>query len=94
MQRKGIVTQFRLGQVVAKPGILDAVPRGELLAALKRHQHCDWGEVPATDWAANDLALTHGGRIISAYESETKTKFWIITEADRSATTLLLPEEY
>ena len=75
MQRKGIVTQFRLGQVVAKPGILDAVPRGELLAALKRHQHCDWGEVPASDWAANDLALTHGGRIISAYESETKTKF-------------------
>lgn len=94
MQRKGMITQLRLGRVVATRGIVDVVPTRELLAALKRHQHCDWGDVPASDWAANDLALTHGGRIISAYESETKTKFWIITEADRSATTLLLPEEY
>ena len=94
MQRKGIITQLRLGRVAATRGILDVVSRGDLLTALRRHQNCDWGIVPHSDWAANDLALTHGGRIISSYESRTKTKFWIITEADRSATTLLLPEEY
>lgn len=94
MQRKGMITQIRLGRVVAAPGILDAVSREELLAALNRHQHCDWGEVPASDWAANDRALTRRERILSAYYADNQTKFWIITEADRSATTLLLPEEY
>lgn len=94
MQRKGMITRLRLGRVVATRSILDAVPKSELLAALERHQNCDWGEVPASDWAANDLALTRRERIVSAYHADNQTKFWIITEADRSATTLLLPEEY
>lgn len=94
MQHKGMITQLRLGRVVATRGILDVVPRGELLAALRRHQNCDWGDVPASDWATNDRALTRRERILSAYHADNQTKFWIITEADRSATTLLLPEEY
>lgn len=94
MQRKGMIPQLRLGRVVATRGILDVVAISELLAALQRHQQCDWGEVPESDWAANDRALTRRERIISAYRADNQTKFWIITEADRSATTLLLPEEY
>ena len=94
MQRKGMITQLRLGRVVATRGVVDVVPTRELLAALRHHHNCDWGDVPASDCAANDLALTHGGRIISAYRADNQTKFWIITEANRSVTTLLLPEEY
>lgn len=94
MRRKGMIIQLRLGQVVATRGILHVVPKCELMAALERHKNCDWGEVPESDWAANDRALTRRERIISAYRADSQTKFWIITEADRSATTLLLPEEY
>lgn len=94
MQHKGMITQLRLGRVVATRGILDAVSKRELLAALERHQNCDWGEVSESDWAANDRALTRRERIVSAYSTNDQRKFWIITEADRSATTILLPEEY
>ena len=52
------------------------------------------GDVAGADWQANDLALHNGGRLLSVYHTLNDTKFWIITEADRSATTILLPEEY
>lgn len=94
MIRKEIVNHLRPGRVVAMPGVLEAVPRSELLAALKRHLSCDWGDVSPADARSNDYALTHGERIISAYCAADKTRFWIITEANRAATTLLLPEEY
>jgi hypothetical protein len=61
---------------------------------LHRHQACDWGEVDSEDQKANDLALITGERLLSAYRTSTGTKLWIITEADRSATTILLPEDY
>ena len=59
-----------------------------------RHMAGDWGDVDEEDKAANDQALTDGSRLLSAYRTAAAKKLWIITEADRSATTILLPEEY
>ena len=61
---------------------------------LQRHAAGDWGEVDAHDKAENEYSLQQGFRLLSAYRLADGTKIWIITEADRSATTLLLPEEY
>ena len=94
MIRKGIPACFPLGRVVATPGVLETVPMNELMAALNRHEHLDWGDLSPEDLEFNDYALTHGERILSAYHASDKTKFWIITEANRAVTTLLLPEEY
>lgn len=87
-------TTSLLGRVVATPGVLEAVPRPELMAALTRHLHGDWGDVCESDWRRNDRAIRDMTRLFSAYHASDGTKFWIITEADRSATTFLLPEEY
>lgn len=87
-------TRFQLGQVVATPGIMELVPRYELFAALARHQHGDWGDVSEADKRANNAALRNDERILSVYRSSEGTKFWIITEADRSYTTVLLPSDY
>jgi hypothetical protein len=85
---------FSLGRLLATPGILESVSADELGAALGRHAVGDWGEVDASDSQANNRALIEGTRILSVYRSSAGIKFWIITEADRSATTVLLPEEY
>jgi hypothetical protein len=87
-------TKFQLGRLVATPGALEAVPLHDIKAALARHHSGDWGEVCESDGALNDEAITDGSRILSAYVSSNDTKFWIITEADRSCTTVLLPSEY
>lgn len=76
------------------PGARDSIPPSEMLQAMRRHARGDWGDVGQEDWKANDLALQEGTRILSAYKSSEGIKFWIITEADRSSTTVLLPEEY
>jgi hypothetical protein len=86
--------QLPLGRVVATPGALGSISDRELLDALARHASGDWGYVDEEDRKANDAALRDGARILSAYRTERGTKFWIITEADRSATTVLLPGEY
>ena len=83
-----------LGQTVATPAALAAVSRPDILAALRRHAAGDWGEVDAEDRAANDDALTTGGRLLSVFRSASGTPFWVVTEADRSVTTVLLPEDY
>jgi hypothetical protein len=83
-----------LGRVVATPGALRSVPEGELLDALACHSSCDWGDVGDDDRNANDAALRDGERILSSYRTAAGTRFWIITEADCSATTVLLPDEY
>lgn len=87
-------TKFPLGKVVATPGILEKVPEGDINDALNRHAHGDWGIMPDEDMATNDRALKDGERLFSAYLSSEQIKFWIITEWDRSTTTILLPEEY
>ena len=66
----------------------------EVAASIARHARGDWGELCDEDVAANEQALKDGGRLLSAYKATSGTKFWVITEADRSATTVLLPEDY
>jgi hypothetical protein len=81
---------------MATPGALAALEEsGESPSFfLSRHARGDWGEVDAEDKEANDLALEEGSRLLSAYTTANGTKLWVITEADRSATTVLLPAEY
>ena len=85
---------FTLGNLVATPSVLKAVPGAELTTALMRHLRGDWGDVSDESRASNDRAVKGGDRISSVYHSEGGVKFWIITERDRSATTILLPNEY
>lgn len=83
-----------LGRLVMTRGVAAEIPLDEILIALGRHQRGDWGEVPPEDAAANDRALRKGGRLLSAYRTAHEVRFWIITEADRSSTCVLLPDEY
>jgi hypothetical protein len=88
---------FALGQIVSTPGALDALARAnqEPHDFLIRHVTGDWGsELPEDDKAENEYSLQHGFRILSSYKTAAGEKLWVITEADRSVTTLLLPEEY
>lgn len=87
-------TSFPLGSLYITPGALKALSHEEIMGALGRHCKGDWGEVGAEDQAENDLSVREGFRILSAYRSRSGHKFWVITEADRSATTVLLPDEY
>jgi hypothetical protein len=88
--------RFALGQVVATPGALEALrTAGQLpFAFLRHHQSGDWGDLCEEDKAENELSVEQGFRILSAYRLPTGVKIWLITEADRSATTVLLPSEY
>ncbi|HEY6245828.1 MAG TPA: hypothetical protein VIX17_17890, partial [Pyrinomonadaceae bacterium] len=61
---------------------------------LRRHMSCDWGDISKEDVAENELSITEGFRILSAYHTAKDQKIWIITEADRTSTTILLPCEY
>jgi hypothetical protein len=90
------VPLFPLGHVVATPGALDAVAGhpGLLHRLVARHVHGDWGDLDAEDRQANDVALRVGSRIFSAYTTANGVKLWIITEADRASTCVLLPDEY
>ncbi len=83
-----------LGQIVATPAALGAVSQPDIVAALRRHAVGDWGEIDAHDRAANDDALKSNERILSVYRSANGTTFWGLTEADRSVTTVLLPDDY
>jgi hypothetical protein len=86
--------KFPMGQTVITPAALKALSSAAVMAALDRHSQGDWGEVCEEDWDANDRALREGNRLLSVYRNGHDTKFWIMTEADRSATTVLLPEDY
>lgn len=88
--------KFPLGQTVATPGALAGLERANQTPAqfLIRHRSGDWGEVCAEDKNLNDQALVEGERLLSAYRTNQGEKIWVITEADRSVTTLLLPDEY
>jgi hypothetical protein len=94
--------QFQLGQIVATPGALDATTNEQRLRYLQRYSTGNWGCVCADDWQRNDEAVKDGDRILSAYPIDPSkpcagfgdNTLWIITEADRSVTTFLLPSEY
>ena len=87
---------FPLGRVVATPGALEVLENAghtpqEFLA---RHAVGDWGEVNDHDRQENEYSLVHGFRLLSVYTTRLEEKFWVLTEADRSSTTFLLPHEY
>ena len=88
---------FPLGRVVATPGALATLGEAATSPAelLIRHQAGDWGEVSPEDARENERSLKHGWRVLSSYPvGEAGEKVWIITEADRSSTCLLLPNDY
>jgi len=85
--------RFPLGQVVITGSASLRLISEEVLTALSRHASGDWGDLCPEDSLANDEALRQGGRLFSAYGSG-QHRFWIITEADRSVTTVLLPDDY
>ncbi len=86
--------KFNLGQVVITSNAAREIPADDVQAALRRHSQGDWGELDENDWATNQEALQSGNRLLSAYTTNNGVRFWIITEADRSVTTVLLPEDY
>ena len=86
--------RFPLCRTVITRGALDALDEADVCTGIARHAIGDWGDLCAEDKEANDDALRVGARVLSAYHIDGGQKFWIITEADRSATTVLLPEEY
>src|SRR4051794_13044895 len=84
--------KFPLGRVVATPRALASISSDELQAALRRHHTGDWGDLDEDDRLENERSLLEGLRLLSSYETKSHVKFWIITEHDRSATTVLLPD--
>ena len=91
---KGTMPKFDLGQIVATPGALQMLRPEEIRVALCRHISGDWGNLDDDDREQNEIALKEKNRLLSVYYGETGVKFYIITEHDRSATTVLLPEDY
>jgi len=85
---------FAPGQIVATSNVVRQLPEYEVQRALARHLAGDWGDCCPEDVDANTVALEAGDRLFSVYHTADGIKFWIITEADRSATTVLLPEDY
>ena len=96
MQKTERKPLFDLGQLVATPGALAALEKtGQTpMDFLSRHVRGDWGNLPEEDKAENQLSLEKGLRLLSSYRTNANDKIWVITEADRSHTTLLLPDEY
>jgi hypothetical protein len=88
--------RFTLGRIVATPGALRALSEAQQSPAefLDRHSAGDWGDLEDEDKQENEFSVERGLRILSAYTTRSGDKIWIITEADRSATTLLCPHEY
>ena len=88
--------KFCLGRLVATPGALEALAQSGQSPAffLDKHLRGDWGEVDCDDWQLNDQALLDGSRLLSAYTTLKGVRLWVITEADRSSTCVLRPEEY
>lgn len=90
-----ILALFNPGQVVATPAVMAKVPGDYAMACFEQHLQGSWGLLDENDWQANNAALKNGSRILSAYAlPDDPGVFWIITEADRSVTTFLLPEDY
>lgn len=86
--------RFPFGQLVITRNAAEHLDKRDVIVALDRHGKGDWGDLTPEDRKENDLALKSGGRLLSAYHDHKDVKFWVITEADRIATTVLLPEDY
>src|ERR1051326_6626045 len=94
--KQSTITRFALGRTFITPGAEEALQIAGQTAIefLRRHMSCDWGELSEDDIAENELSLKQGFRLLSNYQTGKGQQLWIITEADRSATTVLLPSEY
>ena len=87
-------SKFPLGQTVITRSAADALHPEDVQTCLARHGTGDWGDLGDDDSRSNEIALDQGLRLFSAYNDRSGYRFWIITEADRSATTVLLPDDY
>ena len=94
--KQSTITRFALGQTFITPGAEEALQIAGQTATefLRRHMSGDWGDLSDDDVKENEFSLKEGLRLLSAYQTGKGQKLWIITEADRSATTILLPSEY
>lgn len=93
----GILTinpRFQLGRLVITPNAMETLTPDDVQEGLQRHVSGDWGRVCIEDRLENDLSLRDGFRLLSAYDARNGKRFWIITEWDRSVTTVLLPADY
>ena len=86
--------KFPLGRLVITRNAQESLHPKDVAAAIARHASGDWGELDEHDRRENEWSLVHGYRLLSAYRDRANVRFWIITEADRSATTVLLPKDY
>jgi hypothetical protein len=87
------VAKFRLGRIFSSANAMSRLATEDILAGIQRHQAGDWGDVEPEDHAANERALLTGARIWSVYHAANGLEFWIITEASRESTTVMLPED-
>ena len=87
------IARFRLGKIVATANALQQLTPEDILAGIQRHQAGDWGELGSADSQANERSLRQGLRLSSLYRAGNGQKFWLITEANRSVTSVLLPED-
>jgi hypothetical protein len=86
--------KFQLGQIVATPNALNHLTQDDIHSGIIRHQSGDWGDLGEDDRKENGLSLERGTRLLSVYHTSNGVTFWIITEADKSSTTVLMPEDY
>jgi hypothetical protein len=86
--------KFPLGRIVITPNALGQLSHEDIQAGLRRHAVGDWGDLDKHDCVENEKSLRECLRLLSAYNGANHVRFWIITEADRSVTTILLPEDY
>ena len=89
-----IVAKFPMGRTMATPTALTLLSPADIFLALSRHLRGDWGELSDDDRQENELSLREGFRLLSVYRSSKGIRFWVITEADRSSTLVLMPEDY
>ena len=94
MIQDALVIPIRLGQTVITAHALDTLEPDDVRGSLERHARGDWGDVCLEEAEENEYSREHGLRLLSVYHDRHGSKFWIITEADRSVTTILLPEDY
>jgi hypothetical protein len=85
--------RFAPGRLTVTTHVQLHVTRKEILAALRRHLRGDWGELDLQDHQSNEAALRDGARLLSAYRTKRGVRFWVVTEWDRSATTVLVPAD-
>jgi hypothetical protein len=88
------IAKFRCGKIVTTPNAFERLTREDILRGIGRHQAGDWGDVDEHDRQANERALIERTRLWSVYHSAQGVKFWLITEANRLTTTVLLPQDY